>query len=127
MLKDIIKKVHHLTTDQQADLLKYLQALPVGGERGYPRKRARLDIDAVSGEKVIQSDTRDISASGVFINVAGRFEKNKAVQVVFSLPAQERPFKLQGEIIRVEKNGIAIQFNEVSPYFTQILDKAIWE
>ncbi|WP_022663891.1 PilZ domain-containing protein [Desulfospira joergensenii] len=126
MLQKIIKRVNNLTAEQQKQVLDFLQNLPNGGERGYPRKRTRLGIDIAGGNRVIQSDTRDISATGVFINTTGRLDPAGTVQVVFSLPKYEKPFKLQGEITRIEKNGIAIRFREVSPYFNQILDDAIW-
>lgn len=126
MLKEIIKRVNNLTPGQQRQVLSFIQNMPSGGERGYPRKKTRVEIDVAAGSRVIQSDTRDISCTGVFVNANARLERSGTVSVVFSLPGQERPFKLKGEITRVEKEGIAIRFRDVSPYFNQILDQAIW-
>lgn len=126
MLKEIIKRVNNLTPGQQREVLSFIQNMPNSGERGYPRKKTRVGIDLATPDRVVQSDTRDISATGVFINTNSKLEKSGTVNVVFSLPGHERPFKLKGEITRVEKSGMAIRFLEVSPYFNQILDEAIW-
>lgn len=127
MLNEIIKKAHSLTSTQQKDVLEYMKSLPSSGERGYPRKKVRMEVDAVAGDKLIQADIRDMSASGIYIKMARKFQGEKEVKVVFSVPGQGRPFKLDGEIVRVESNGIAITFKDLSPYIKDMLDDTIWK
>ena len=127
MLKEIIKRVNNLTVDQQKNVLEYLNSLPTDGERGYSRKTIPIDVDAVVGDKVIQTDSRDISASGIYINVSGSFKSDKGVKVVFSIPGQKTPFKLAGKIVRIEPTGMAISFEELSPYLKKMLDDMIWK
>jgi hypothetical protein len=43
------------------------------------------------------------------------------------VPGSPKPFKHQGSIARVEETGIAIQFENITPYFKEILDDVIWE
>lgn len=127
MLDEIIKRVKNLTDEQQEAVLGILEEWQTGKQREYQRLEASTDIDVVVGERVIQTTTRDLSASGIFINTSGRFETNKDVRIVFSVPGYEKPFKLEGTIVRVEQNGLAIRFENITPYFKQILDDAIWE
>jgi hypothetical protein len=127
MIDEIIKRVHNLTPEQQKDVLEYLNSMQASFKRGYPRMETTIEIDAVVGDKLIKSDVRDISGSGMFINTKWEIDIGKDVRVAFSLPGQDRPFKLQGKITRVEQSGIAIQFKEVSPYFQKILDGLIWK
>ena len=127
MIDEIIKRVHNLTPEQQKNVLEYLKSIQASGQRGYPRRGTRIDIDAVVGDKLIKSDTYDISASGMFINTEWKFDLDTGIRVVFLLPGQNRPFKLQGRITRVEQSGVAIQFEEVSPYFQKILDGVVWK
>lgn len=124
---EIIKRVHNLSHDQQKEILEILKIWQTGKQRDYKRLRSKTDIDVVVGNRVIQTDTKDISAGGIFINVTGQFETHKRVRVVFSVPGYDKPFKLQGKIVRVEKTGIAIEFEKVTPYFKKILDSVIWE
>ena len=127
MLDEIIMRVRNLTQDQQKEILETLKTWQAGKQRDYQRLETKVDIDVVVGDRVIQTDSRDISAGGIFINTSGKFETNKSVRVVFSVPGYDRPFKLKGMIVRVEQNGLAIKFENITPYFKGILDDIIWE
>ena len=128
MIDEIIKRIRNLTHEQQKDVMGYLDLIPKDGLRGYSRLSAKLEIDAVvDDDKTIQSDTRDISASGVYIRTGMKFEIGKSARVVFLIPDYDIPLKLHGEITRVDKDGIAIRFDEVSSYFKKTIDDAIWK
>jgi hypothetical protein len=126
MLDEIIKRVHNLNPDQQEEILEILKTWQAGKQRDYKRLDAKIDIDVAVGDRVIQTNAKDISASGIFINTSGKFESNQKVRVVFSVPGSNRPFKLEGMIVRVEQNGMAIKFERITPYFKKILDDVIW-
>jgi len=127
MQDEIIKRVRNLSHDQKKEILEILKIWQSGKQREYKRLSTTTNIDVVVGDRVIQTDAMDISAGGVFINVSGQFEVNKHVRVVFSVPGYDKPFKLQGKIVRVEQTGIAIKFEDITPYFKKILDNVIWE
>ena len=127
MLDEIIKRIRNLNHDQQKEILKILDTWQVGKQREYQRLKAKSEIDVVVDDKIIQTDTSDISASGLYINTVGKFETNKIVRIVFSVPRVDKTFKLQGTIVRVEESGIAIEFENLTPYFKEILDNVIWE
>ncbi len=127
MTDEIIKRVNNLTLDQQKKVLENLHSLQQGKKRKSQRLKAKSDIDVVIGERVIQTDTRDISASGVYVNATGKFDMGTIVRLLFLVPGHNTPFKLQGEITRTEKNGMAIKFENITPYFNKILDDAIWK
>jgi len=63
-----------LTHDQQKEVLKNLQSLQEGQQREYPRLSKEMDIDAVVSGKFIQTEARNLSTSGVYINTLGEFE-----------------------------------------------------
>ncbi len=124
---EIIKRVRNLTREQQEEVLEVLKTMQTGKQREYQRLKSKADIDVLVGDRIVQTQTMDISAGGLFINVSGKFETNKSVRVVFTVPGYHKPFKLQGGIVRVEDNGIAIKFENITPYFKKILDDVIWE
>ncbi|MDM8537725.1 PilZ domain-containing protein [Desulfobacterales bacterium HSG17] len=126
MLDEIIKRVRNLKSEQQEEILEILKTLQSGKQRDYPRLDTNVDIDVVIGDRVIQTDAKDISAGGIYINTSGKFEANKNVRVVFTIPGSDKPFKLEGMIVRVEQNGIAIKFSNITPYFKKMLDDIIW-
>ncbi|MCM2285548.1 MAG: PilZ domain-containing protein [Desulfobacula sp.] len=124
---EIIKRVGNLSREQQEEILGILKSWQTGRQREYQRLQTKADIDVVVGDRVIRTRTADISAGGLFIQASGKFEPQKSVRVVFTLPGSPKPFKLQGSISRVEETGIAIQFENITPYFKEILDDVIWE
>lgn len=123
---EIIKRVRNLTVQQQEKILKILETWQKGRQREYQRLKTRSDVDVLVGDKLIQTRTIDISASGIYIKANERFEINKSVRIVFSVPGHTKPFKLQGIIVRVEAKGMAIKFENATPYFQKILDDVIW-
>jgi hypothetical protein len=126
-LDEIIKRVRNLTHDQQEEILEILKTRQEGKQREYQRFKTNSDIDVVIDDRVIQTRTDDISASGVFIKASGKFELNKSARVVFTIPGYDKPFKLQGMVARIEDGGFAISFENISPYFKKILDDVIRE
>jgi len=127
ILVEIIKRVKNLTPDQQEQILDLLKEWQQGKQREYQRLNTCTGVDVAVDNRVIQTDMRDISASGIFINTAGRFETDERVRVVFTVPGYDKPFKLNGRIVRVEQHGLAIKFEDITPYFKTILDDAIWK
>ena len=123
VLDKITEKARNLTKKQQEDVLRYIQSLHDPREDN--RSSQRVEIDAVIGDRVIQSDTRDISAGGVFVNTNASIEPGSAAGVVFSIPGQGRPFKLNSKVVRTEKEGVAFQFNKMGNNSRQILTEVL--
>lgn len=127
MLDEILKRVKNLTPEQQEKILDILKGWQQGKQREYQRRNITAAVDVAVANRVIQTDVQDISAGGIFINSAGKFEINERVRVVFTVPGHGRPFKLNGKIVRVAQHGMAIEFEGISPYFKTILNDAIWK
>jgi|JFJP01.1.fsa_nt_gi hypothetical protein len=124
---EIIKRIHNLTDQQQEKILKILTIWQKGKQRDYQRLKTSTDVGILVGDKLIQTRTIDVSASGIYIKAYKKFEVNRSLRVVFSVPGHKKPFKLQGTIVRVETDGMAIKFENITPYFQKILDDVIWE
>jgi len=78
--EEIIKRVRNLTEEQQIEILEMLRTWQAGRQREYQRLETKANIDVVIGDKIIQSDSRDISGSGIFVNTSGKFETDKDVR-----------------------------------------------
>ncbi len=125
IINEINKRVGQLTPEQQEEMLSILKEWQQEKKRAFKRVRNASQVDVASDKKLVQSDMRDISACGIYINTHRNFELEEKVRVVFTIPGYEKPFKLTGEIVRVEDHCIAIRFEEITPYFKKILDEAI--
>ena len=127
LLDEISKRVRNLNLDQQEEILDIMKNWQIGKQRDYPRLDTKVNIDIVVGNRVIQTNTKDISAGGIYIRTSGKFKANEKVRVVFTVPEIERPFKLEGMIVRVEQDGMAVKFENITPYFKKFLDGTIWK
>jgi type II secretory pathway predicted ATPase ExeA len=85
-------------------------------KRLHKRKRLSLAIDYTVGDRVIRDFIDDLSIGGVFIETRQRFSVGQAVTMTFSLPRSRRHYKVTGEVIRVERLGIAVRFREDIDY-----------
>ncbi|MCP4721147.1 MAG: hypothetical protein GY860_16960 [Desulfobacteraceae bacterium] len=77
------------------------------------------------GDRILQSDTRDISAGGVFVNTNAVLEPGSTARVVFSIHGQGRPFKLTSKVVRTEQEGVAIQFDKMTSFSRQVLAEVL--
>ncbi|PIE63146.1 MAG: pilus assembly protein PilZ [Desulfobacter postgatei] len=119
-LDEIISQVRYLNGDQQKDVLAYIRHIKE--PRSYPRVTKSIEMDILIGDKVIQSNTRNLSASGVFVKSRIHPDIGVPAKIVFSLPGQSRPFKLTGTVVRTDSGGIGLCFTEMTPYARRHLD-----
>lgn len=110
----------------QVELINTIRTWQYGKSREFKRKEISPQIDVLVGDRVLQTNMKDISASGVLIRTRENIEVDQNVKMVFSLPEVEKPFKLEGRVVRSTENEVAVKFKEVSPYFSCILNEAIW-
>jgi hypothetical protein len=139
LLDKIISEIRFLTEDLQKDVLacinniKESRSYPdllacinnIKEPRTYPRVNKFIEMDVLIGDKVIQSNSRNMSASGVFIKSRMTPDIGTSVKIVFSLPGQAKPFKLNGTVARIDSDGIGICFSEMTPYVRNHLDNLL--
>ncbi len=127
IIDEIIKRAKGLSSEKQEKLLDILEEWEQGKEREFKRLATRAEVDVAGANRVIQTDIRDISASGIYINTPDKFETDESVRLVFSVPGRDKPFKLRGKIVRVEQYGMAIEFEDLTPYSKMLMDEVIWK
>lgn len=95
--------------------------------RSYERKDISIPIDFTSLDRLYKEMTKDISAGGLFIETQkyNKLTKNQKVLMVFTIGENKKPFKLTGKVIRVQPDGIAVQFHNPSPYDCAAIEEAI--
>ncbi|WP_462269841.1 PilZ domain-containing protein [Desulfobacter sp.] len=139
LLDEIISAVRFLTEERQKDVLTYIRNIkePVSypdvmasiqnntEPRSYPRVKISVEIDALIGEKVIQSNAKNLSASGVFIKSRMSPDIGVPAKIVFSLPGRTQPFKLTGTVARITPDGIGICFSEMPSCARDLLDNLL--
>jgi hypothetical protein len=47
------------------------------------------------------------------------------IAMSFSIDGFDKPLKIKGEIVQVNRNGIGVEFKDMSPYIEEMLAKLI--
>ncbi len=82
-------------------------------KRKYPRRSTIIDIAYSSDQRRIFEDfVRNISAGGLYIETNLVTELGQKLTMTFSHPESGDPIKVLGKIIRVDSEGIGVQFNK---------------
>ena len=83
-----------------------------------PEKRRAERFDLVfpvllksSGAENMELFTRDISSKGAFIRTAKPLESGVKVELSVTFPTGEIYLNVSGKVVRVEQDGMAVQFN----------------
>lgn len=108
----LLNIIFDMPVDQQLDLLKLLDA---NGYRG-ARKHERTDLKnpwivMIDPEKEPNASfIKDISRCGMFIETRSPFVISELITMRFQVPASLKIFKIVGEVVRRQKDGVGVRF-----------------
>ncbi|MGD8242809.1 MAG: PilZ domain-containing protein [Desulfobacterales bacterium] len=86
--------------------------------RAYTRWPCAESTFFSANQQLYDGKFKDMSAGGTFIQARGRFQIGEAVIVAGVLARDGKEQKRIGKIVRIENNGIAIQFTDGPPRAT---------
>ncbi|MBK5968580.1 MULTISPECIES: PilZ domain-containing protein [Thiorhodovibrio] len=123
---ELIEGIKTLDPEQKKKLLAIVKQWQLGQQRRYERfEQESADVGVACNDRVCLGQAKDISASGIFITVDHNFSPSDIVDLVFSIPGGERPFKLKGRVVRIAQDGIAFEFVNVTPSIARTLDSTL--
>ena len=93
----------------------------------YNQYQLPVNVDAVIGDKLIQSTARHISCCGMCLTTRCPVKVGEDACVVFCLSDKARPIKLKGKTVKIEPDGVNIEFHGLSPYFVPYFDEILEE
>ncbi len=106
----IFEIIDSMSEKEMRQLLKDLEARQSEERRHYDRKDFLTIIDYNVGDRYYRDFIQDISASGVFIKTSQKFSGGQPILMTFISPDNQKPFKINGEIVRVLEDGIGVAF-----------------
>jgi len=127
MLARIFVLLKQSDTGTLLNRLKALNDPAYNWVRAYPRMACYLVVDFASQGRAYRSYIRDISASGVFIETAEKFQAGQVVSLCFTLSNANEPlpFRVRGHVSQIYPDGIGIQYDKMTYYQREILDTLI--
>ncbi|EIC20680.1 PilZ domain-containing protein [Thiorhodovibrio frisius] len=125
VIDELSERIGSLDSERQEELLELVRQWQVGQQRQSDRFEQPVDVGIGYNGRVTVGRAKDLSAGGIFILVDQDFVPTHKVDIVFSLPGAERPFKIKGRVVRIDHDGIAVEFDQVTPYFARALDNIL--
>ena len=101
----IFEIINSMSDEEIRQLLKELEARRNKEQRKYSRKDFLTIIDYTVEGRHYRDFIQDISASGVFIKTSQTFSVGQPILMTFMSPDNQKPFRINGEIIRIHEDG----------------------
>jgi hypothetical protein len=112
----ILTIIASLSESQMRNLLKSLvnwQQSKFDEKRKYPRKQTFVWTECSASKRFFTDFIQNLSVSGLFIETQLPFFVGEELSMTFSLPGADAPIKITGKIVRIDSNGIGVQFDEL--------------
>jgi hypothetical protein len=121
VIPKLFQLVLNLPEEKQTVLLKYAEDLLSVERRAYIRKSCSITVSYVTYDRHYTDTIKNISQKGVFIESQRPLFVGEEIAMSFSIDGFDRPVKIKGEIVQVNRNGIGVEFKNVSPYIEEML------
>ena len=117
----IFDMVSRMSDEELLELSKELKERQYIERRKYNRIDFFTIIDYSAGDQYYRDFIQDMSNSGVFIKTSQKFSTGQIIRMIFMSRDNQKPFKINGEIVRVSPDGIGVKFQIES----QVQEEAI--
>jgi len=110
----VVARLHELINNMSKD---EQQALLVELEKGFSKVKREHDrklfletVDYTTTSGTYRDFIKDISDEGVFIETLSPFSVGEEISMTLLLSEHKKRLKIQGEIVRIEEQGIGVKF-----------------
>ena len=121
VIPKLFQLVLNLSEEKQSALLKYAEDLLSVEKRAYIRKSCSIPVSFATYDRVYTDTIKNISQRGVFIETQHPLFVGEEIILTFSITGFDKSLKIKGEIVQVNRNGIGIEFKDMSPYIEEML------
>ena len=121
----LFEKIGNMSDKEIRQLFKSLEVTQDKEQREYSRKDFLTIIDYNVDDRYYRDFIQDISASGVFIKTAQKFSAGQSILMTFMSPDKQKPFRIKGNIIHTQKDGIGVKFEIKSQVQRLVLESFV--
>ena len=121
ILSKLFQVVINLDEGQQQALLRQAEELLVREKRSALRTPCRIPINYAAYDRLYTNHIKNISPSGLFIETRRPLLVGDEIIMTFRLEGTEKPLKLKGEIARATRDGVGVEFKDISPAVEEML------
>jgi len=106
----IFEIIKSMSDEEARQLLKDLEARKNKERRQYDRKDFFRIIDYNVGGRYYRDFIQNISENGLFYKPSHKFSVGQTIKITFMSPENQKPFKINGEIVHVDTDGVGVKF-----------------
>lgn len=106
----LIARIKRMTLENQAVLLKELDEGQDRKLRQHDRKTFFMIVDYIVEGRYFRDFIQDMSDTGVFIKMSQHVTLGRKILMTFMSPDNQKPFKINGEVVRVTSEGVGVKF-----------------
>ena len=99
-----------MSDEEMQQLLKDLEERQKKERRQYDRKDFLTIIDYTVEGQYYRDFIQNISESGLFFKPSHTFSVGQTIQITFMSPDYQKPFRINGEIVRADSDGVGVKF-----------------
>ena len=121
----IFEIINRMSEGEMHRLLKDLEEGQAGERRQCGRKDFLRVIDYNVGDHYYRDFIQNISETGLFIKPSQNFSVGQTVSMTFMSPDNQKPFKMNGEIVHTDNDGVGIKFKIESQVQRMVLKSYI--
>ena len=121
----IYEIINTMSEEDMQLLLRDLEKGKIGERRQCERKDFLRVIDYKVGDNYYRDFIQNISETGLFIKPSKTFSVGQTVSMTFMSPDNQKPFKIDGEIIHINNDGVGVKFKIESQVQRMVLKSYI--
>ena len=103
----------------------YVEELLAENKRISVRKECKIPISYATQDRIYSDNIADISKSGLFIKTKKPLDVGEEIVLSFNMHGYDRPFKIKGNIVRSNQQGLGVEFKDDKPYITEMLGSLV--
>ena len=89
------------------------------------RKSCTIPINFAAYNRVYSNHIKNISPTGLFIETRRPLIVGDEIVMTFRLEGFEKPLKIKGEIAHATREGVGVEFSDLSPYVEDMIRAVI--
>ena len=114
-----------LNQEQQARLLKFSEELCIQDMRTSVRKVCNIPVSFSAHNRINLDPIKNIGKGGLFIETTVPFKVGEEILMSFNMQGYDRPLKIKGVVVRVDRLGVGVEYRGISPYITEMIDTLV--
>lgn len=125
VIPKLFQIILNLSEEKQLSLLQYAEELLVKERRAFIRKKCAIPVSYATYDRVYSNTIKNISQKGVFIETQRPLFVGEELVMSFTMEGFGKPLKVNGEIVQVSRDGIGVEFKNMSPYVEEMISTLI--